>query len=472
MNKFSPAPPLACLLAVALTSCASVRDGIEGQKDAVARVDGYTLTIEHAAELLSIADESIAPPHPSIVDRLADLWIGYTLLASELTSPDTFSSVDVTPLIGFEMDQELVWSLREDVILTRVEPSESALLESFQQEQPYTSVELQQILIRVPDAASEAQVDSLRLFAEELRERVVAGEDFGQLARTYSDDPSSASQGGKLGWVGRDRLVPELDAIVFHMEPGTVSEAVRSSFGYHIVTVTDRQEPDFEEVREDYRQAVMERYIGGSERVYIDSLFDAADFQFTHGAVDLVRQLVYDARLERLGPAERSAVLARYRGGELTLGEWADFVIRRSPNARRAFSADSAAVAGYLRELVRNMLLIKAARDLGYTLPESKADSVRSVGTREVFSAAAVSGLRRRRLVNGEETVEQAVDRVLAEVFSQQRSPAPLERVAPALKIGHVYQIYPERFPEVIELLVAIRAGEAPPATPATEPGS
>jgi hypothetical protein len=468
---------LTLALAASAASCTAARDAFEGHKDAVARVDGYTLTIEHAARLLAAADEKLAPPEPSIVDPLTDLWIGYTLLASELASPDTFSDVDLLALTQFNLDQELVWMMRDDRIMSRVIPDESALREMFEEEQPYTSVRAYHILIQVPDTATAAEIDSLKRVADELRERALAGESFEELAKKHSQDPATAAKGGDLGWVSKGRLVPELEDAVLRMQPGEISETLRSSLGFHIVKVTERNAPDFDSIRDEYRLLIVGREVTPLEQAFIDSLFEAADVRFTDGAVSLVRRMVYDPRLERLTAAERNTVLARYRGGELTLGEWAHFVIRRSPHSRRAFSADSAAVDGYLRELIRNELLVKAARDLGYALPKAKADSVRESGKRDLHTAAAVSGLRRSRLVSGEETVPEAVDRILNELLTRQRSPSPLERVTPALKPGHTIQVYPDRFPAVIERLVALREeqtreGGAAEATEQPEAGS
>jgi hypothetical protein len=461
MNRKSRLPGLAGLLLVAtLVSCMAMQEGMEGQKNAVARVEGRTLTIEHAAELLSVADESLVPARPDVIDPIADLWIGYTILATELASSDTFSNVDISIITRFAVEQESVWQLREDVILSKIEPEEDELRQIYEREQPYTEVQLQHILIRIPDNPEPAQVDSVRTIAEGLRERALAGESFEELARTYSQDPTSAAEGGSMGgWIGRTMLVDELDSFVFNMEPGTISETVRSTFGYHIVRITDRREPDYEEIREDYKANVMERYVGDQERIYIDSLFKAANARIASGAIELVREMAYEPRLERLSPAERATILVSYRGGALTLGEWAEFVIRRSPDSRRAFSDDPPVVEQLLHELVRNKLLVKAANERGYDVPDTTADSLRMVANRELFSVAAVSGLRREPLINGEVTIDEAVDQILVELLTRQRSPAPLERVAPALKSGRVYQVYPERFSSVIDLLVAYRSG-------------
>jgi len=471
MSKYSPSQALAFVVIAMFAACTPMRDAMEDQKNAVARADGHTLTIEHLARLLASADASVAPPHPNVVDAVADLWIGYTLLTSALASPDTFSSVDITPLIQLQLDQENVWGLRREVILANLEPTEGALLEAYRAEQPYTEVELQQLFVRLSEDASPAQIDEARRFAEDLRQSIADGADFDELAAALAQDTSGGVWGGELGWVGRGRLVPELDSLVFFMEPGTISEAVRSSFGYHIVRVTDREEPDLEEVREEYRLGLMERRVEDLEKTYIDSLFDAARVRAVNGVVDLVKSTVNSPRLRRLSPAEQSAALARYRGGSLTLGEWAHWAIRRFPDSQGLFGGDSTAVVTNLIELVRNELLVRAARELGYAAPKEAFDTLQARGYRELTSVVIVSGLQRDQLVSGELSIQEAVDRVLIEVLTQERSPAPLARAAPALKSGHTYKVYPERYAEVVERLIAIRL-EGLSANQPLEPGS
>jgi hypothetical protein len=466
MNNYSKSLLLTFAVVIGLVGCSRVREGMEAHKDAVARVDGYTLTVEHAAELLSYANEEIAPANPVIVDPFSDLWIGYTILASELASPDTFGNIDVTPIIQQALDQELVWQLRDAAILAQAEPSESELREAYEREQLYTRVEAQQILVDVPTSASAEEVDSLRVFAEDLRERAVGGEDFGELARRYSTDSTTARNGGSLGWLARGRFYAEVEDAILHLRPGDISETVRSRRGYHIVRVTDRQAPEFEEIRDEYRRNYLAAITPGLEQAYIDSLFRAAEVRFAPGAVQLVRQLAFAPQLERLSAAQSSTALVQYRGGELTLGEWAAFVVRGSTDGRRAFVQDSVKVAGYLRELVRNKLLVKAARDLGYTVPDEAADSLRDAARRDLFTAGAIAGLRREPLVSGEKTVPEAVDEALEMLLSRRRRPA-------ALRQGRASQFYPDRSHAVIERLTAIRQQQVggAGAVPGEEPG-
>ncbi len=64
---------------------------------------------------------------------------------------------------------------------------------------------------------------------------------FAQLAKKYSDDPGSAKQGGDLGFFAKDQMVPEFANVAFSAKPDTVSDLVKSQFGYHIIYVQDRR---------------------------------------------------------------------------------------------------------------------------------------------------------------------------------------------------------------------------------------
>ncbi len=77
-----------------------------------------------------------------------------------------------------------------------------------------------------------------------LRERIVNGQDFGELARVHSDDPGSASKGGELGWIDPGNTVPVFERTMDALAPGAISEPFQSRFGWHLVQVLDRRDRD------------------------------------------------------------------------------------------------------------------------------------------------------------------------------------------------------------------------------------
>ncbi|TGD72472.1 molecular chaperone SurA [Mangrovimicrobium sediminis] len=97
------------------------------------------------------------------------------------------------------------------------------------------------ILVKPSEILSDAQA---RERVTELRQRIEAGEDFGALARQYSEDIGSAQEGGDLGWTMPGQMVPEFEAAMNATAVGEISDPVRSQFGWHILQVEDRREQD------------------------------------------------------------------------------------------------------------------------------------------------------------------------------------------------------------------------------------
>ena len=102
--------------------------------------------------------------------------------------------------------------------------------------------DVRHILIKPTEVLDEAAAETL---AGQLMERVKGGEDFGALARQYSDDIGSAAEGGELGWTNPGQMVPEFEAAMAAAEEGVVTEPFRSEFGWHILEVTGRRDKDF-----------------------------------------------------------------------------------------------------------------------------------------------------------------------------------------------------------------------------------
>jgi len=109
-------------------------------------------------------------------------------------------------------------------------------------------VHVRHILIKPSQIRSEAE--SRRLI-ERLRDRIEAGEDFAELARSFSEDPGSALNGGDLNWIDPNSLVPEFREVMANTANGQLSEAFQSQFGWHILEVLGRRATDAsEEFRE------------------------------------------------------------------------------------------------------------------------------------------------------------------------------------------------------------------------------
>ena len=103
----------------------------------------------------------------------------------------------------------------------------------FLQERP-TSVTFDQIVLEVK--ATDSAKAEAKVQLEGIRERALAGEDFAELARTYSHD-GSAQMGGDLGWFRRGSWVKEFEDVAFALPEGGISDVFETAYGYHVIQV-------------------------------------------------------------------------------------------------------------------------------------------------------------------------------------------------------------------------------------------
>ena len=108
-------------------------------------------------------------------------------------------------------------------------------------------VKVSHILIKTPLPGPDGKVDEKGVAeaqrrAEDLLKQLKSGAKMEDLAKKYSEDPGSAKQGGSLGWIGKGQTVPEFEKTAFSLPKGQISDLVKSSYGFHIIRVDDKQE--------------------------------------------------------------------------------------------------------------------------------------------------------------------------------------------------------------------------------------
>jgi peptidyl-prolyl cis-trans isomerase SurA len=80
-----------------------------------------------------------------------------------------------------------------------------------------------------------------RKLAEYYRQRVVRGESMSSVAKLYSEDPGSASNGGQYNNVVRGMMVPEFEKVAFSLKPNEISEVFETSYGFHFIQLISRK---------------------------------------------------------------------------------------------------------------------------------------------------------------------------------------------------------------------------------------
>jgi peptidyl-prolyl cis-trans isomerase C len=113
--------------------------------------------------------------------------------------------------------------------------------------------------------------------AKAVEDELKKGADFAELAKKKSKDPG-ASDGGDLGFFTKDQMVPEFSAVAFALEPGKVSDPVKTQFGWHVIKVEEkrnRKAPDFDQVKSQIETYVTRK----AQADYVAKLREAAKIE-------------------------------------------------------------------------------------------------------------------------------------------------------------------------------------------------
>ncbi len=135
------------------------------------------------------------------------------------------------------------------------------------------------ILIKTNELTTDEDAEK-RL--QQLRERLINGEDFAELAKAHSDDTGSAIDGGSLGWASPGVMVPEFEEKMNELAVGEISDVFKSRFGWHIIKVVDRREENMAEEfnRNQARAQIRKRKIEEDLENWLRQLRDEAYVEY------------------------------------------------------------------------------------------------------------------------------------------------------------------------------------------------
>jgi len=168
----------------------------------------------------------------------------------------------------------------------KVEAVDDAAAKKYYDENPdrfkqQEQVRASHILIKT-EGLDEAGKAEAKTKIEDILKKVKEGGDFAELAKTHSGCPSSA-QGGDLGYFERGRMVPEFSDAAFAMKVGEISNVVQTTFGYHIIKVTDHKaggSQSFDEVKEGIKTFLKQKQDREFWGKFRQELRDAAKIEY------------------------------------------------------------------------------------------------------------------------------------------------------------------------------------------------
>lgn len=186
-------------------------------------------------------------------------------------------------------------SLKRDDFLAKVTVSDADLQARYEEKVKDAASneqrQAQHILISVDDKTKDA--DALKKI-KDVEKRARAGEDFGKLAKEFSQDPGSVANGGDLGFAGRGMFDPAFEKALFSLKKGEISAPVKSQYGYHLIKLNGVQAeaaPAFAAIRSQIEQEVR---LAKAEELFAEqvekldaAVYEAADLKEPSAAFGL-----------------------------------------------------------------------------------------------------------------------------------------------------------------------------------------
>jgi len=265
VTKSAPRVGFALAACFALTL---VTGPVRAEDKVLAKVNGSEIRQSDVAMAEEELGPSLAQMDPATKDEnVLSFLIDMKIVSRAAEDKKVQDSEDFKKRLAFTRNRLLMDSLlaSEGKAATNDEAMKKVYEEASKQISGEEEVHARHILVETEDEAKavKAELDK--------------GGDFAELAKKKSKDPG-ASDGGDLGFFTKDQMVPEFSQVAFSLEPGKISDPVKSQFGWHIIKVEEkrkRKAPDFDQVK-----AQIETYVTRKAQAeYVGKLRDSAKIE-------------------------------------------------------------------------------------------------------------------------------------------------------------------------------------------------
>jgi hypothetical protein len=413
-----------------LTSCDGLKEALTAHVDVVAKAGSQELSVTRLADMLGNAKLQI-PVTRENAAIIADLWTGYQQIAFAAAHGDSLNdkkAIDIaaTPITNTSKLRQFM----EGVVKSYKADSGS---EAAYNQAAGGLLAARHILLMYPPAATATQKDSVRKRAEAIRAQVTSA-NFTDMAKKHSGDPAVAQNAGNYGVFARTDMVPEFSNATAALKPGEISAPVASQYGYHII-----QRLPYAEVKDQFAQRYSQAAMGSADSAYMAKLDSNAKFVIKDNAPTLAKDAARDPQKHW----NDNAALVTYKGGELTVAEFLDWVGMIPPGQRvmqQIPGAPDSVLKPFMRGMAEREVLLQRADSAKITItaeernslytefqtlvsqlwqalnvdPKSLADSAKSTAERERVAAARV---------------EADLDRVLSGQMQPVPVPVPIKKI-------------------------------------------
>jgi peptidyl-prolyl cis-trans isomerase D len=244
----------------------------------------------------------------------------------------------------------------------------------------------------------DAEVEEIKKKADDVLKQAKKGAKFDDLAKKYSEDPGSKDKGGDLGWITQGQTVPEFEKTAFSLNPGQISDLVKTQYGFHIIKVLEKETAHtkpFDEVKDVLRLSFLPNEVDKQASAIADQLtaairqspktpLDDVAKQFHLTVAETRPVAAADPLLELANSREAKDAIFSLKQGELSLPVRTDrgYVVLSVKSVQPGHP-------GSLEE-VRDRVITDLKREKSTELAKSKADELsRRVKAGEKFDATA-----------------------------------------------------------------------------------
>lgn len=441
--------------ALALSACQGLKEAFTAHVDVAARAGSQELSTTRLSELLGNTTLQI-PVNKETATIIADLWTNYQLLAVAAANNDSLNDPKLieNAAAGFIANMK-IQKFRDSLAKGWAGNAGSEADYNRAANDLYAA---RHILLTVDPRGNQAQQDSVKRLADQVRAQTTDA-NFAQMVARYSGEPGAGERGGMLPVFNKQEMVAEFSNAVAALKPGEISQPVRSQFGWHII-----QRMPYAAVRQEFAARFGQGAAQAAESTYNANLVKEKKLQVREGSAKLVR----DAVREPASHMEDDAQVAKYEGGELSVGRvlmWINSVPQAGQLSQQILTAPDSDVTRFIEIVGARELLLKEAEKAKVDIGADQRTRIAADWNAMILQLWQGLGIEPKLLADSakskadrEKLAATRVEALLDRVMSGQAQPVPVPPpMALALRAKYDGKVIPAGVDRAVEAAQKVR---------------
>jgi hypothetical protein len=388
--------------ALSVAACSGLKEALTSHVNVAARAGSQELTSQRLAELMTAGK---MPPRKDLAVAVASLWVNYQLLAQAAGRADTLGSTEVADdAMWAQVAQRKLGKLQDARAKALAKPSDADL------QKGYENGDLLVVRHILITAEKPEQVDAAKRKADAIRRQATPA-NFVSLVKQHSADPGSKETGGEYLWPTPQiqQMVPEFEQMSRTMKPGTISEPVKTNFGFHII-----YRETYAEAKAKFDSAYMGVVAQKAESTWIAGVEKTADVKVKDGVTPTVRAMADNLDAYRTN----RTIMATSNVVDLRASRVAHWIAAFPPQMRvrqQLGQLPDSVIPQFVKSLMRNELLLRAADSAKLGLDATETEQLRAAFRQSVQNTMGALGILPKQLADsggGQDRSTLAVSRV------------------------------------------------------------